>query len=745
MRRSFVDTRSEAKPVKQRASEVAGRQRDRLLAWLLGHPDFWLVVALAAFLRLWHIETTQFLDDQTYLMQLARGAFLHGAIPVTGIPSSIGTLNPPLSVYLLMPFTLFTANPLPIAIFIALWNTLGVALCYLFAERYFGRWAAATAALLFATCGAAVNYSRFIWQQNYLPPILALWAWTLYMGCVRGRRRWFVAHVVLLVVAVQLHPTTLLLAPVTLVGLLLAPTSARPSWREYLLAATILVLLFVPTLIWQLVNSGSDLRVLAHYVLRGNQTNLDVFRYLFAALGTLSPNDFGPASPLASLAPWYPVLSAGTTILFVLGMVVLTVRVFKPAQAAWQANPTAPGATRMDQLRAGVLGLWRGLRASASWRANLLLWLMVVVPVALMVRHSNALTAHYLMVLYPSAFIAAGVGVQAVVGWARAQRIATDFRRALARATPIVAVVLLTLVAVIQSGLWMSYPATLAAGQFDAFRSYGYPLDEVQQADATLANMQQEQKAATMAISLPIEVRYRVPLDYLLVSEHPGRTDFTNDCLALPTASAGSSLLVTTQPPGPAGELAPKLPNARHVADVQVPGGAAWNVYSLSGTPPALADEQAITPIDFVDAAGNGLRLEAISTATTGLVRLRWRVLGSAGQPSGTPWYRIQPSALPDSSGQPVPLARTECQPTQWQAGQTVFTWASLGNLKAPPRSLALLVRGGTIGPRIVPFGPLHVLAARSGGKGLVTLPPSSGEKTADGALVLPLGVIGLP
>ncbi|HEV8191900.1 MAG TPA: glycosyltransferase family 39 protein [Ktedonobacterales bacterium] len=740
-----MDTLVTAKPVKERTSDVARRRRDRLLAWLLGRPDFWLVIALAAFLRLWHLEVAQFLDDQTYLMQLARGAFLHGAIPVTGIPSSIGTLNPPLSVYLLMPFTLFTANPLPIAIFIALWNAAGVALCYIFTERYFGRWAAAAAALLFATCGAAVNYSRFIWQQNYLPPILALWAWTLYMGCVRGQRRWFVAHVVLLVVAAQLHPTTLLLAPLTVVGLLLAPPSARPSRREYLLAATILVLLFVPTLIWQLVNSGSDLRVLARYVLRGNQTNPDVFRYLFAALGTLSPSDFGPGSPLTSLAPWYPVLSAGTTILFLLGVVVVTVRVFKPAQAAWQANIAAPGAKRVDQLRAGVVGLWRALHADPSWRANLLLWLLIVVPVALMVRHSNALTVHYLMVLYPSAFIVAGIGVQAVVGWARAQRTAADVRKTFARATPVVVAVVLTLVSVIHSVLWMSYPAMLAAGQFDAVLNYGYPLSEVQQADAALASLQREQKAASMAISLPTDARYRAPLDYLLVSEHPGRTDFTNDCLVLPATGSGLSLLVTTQPLGPAGDLAPKLPNARHVADVRVPGGAAWNVYLLSGTTPKLADERAITPIDFVDVAGNGLRLEAISTATTGLIRLRWTVLGSADQPSGTPWYRLQPSALPDSGGQPAPLARTECQPTRWQAGQTVFTWTPLGNLQAPPRSLALLVRGGTIGPRIVPFGPLHLLAARSGGKGLVTLPPSSGEKTTNGALVLPLGVIGLP
>src|SRR6185437_5128664 len=103
--RALVGTRMGTTSVAAHKDEVAGGRRAAVVAWLGSHPDFLLAVALAAFLRLWHIETTQFLDDQTYLMQLARGAFLHGAIPVTGIPSSIGTLNPPLSVYLLMPFT----------------------------------------------------------------------------------------------------------------------------------------------------------------------------------------------------------------------------------------------------------------------------------------------------------------------------------------------------------------------------------------------------------------------------------------------------------------------------------------------------------------------------------------------------------------------------------------------------------------------------------------------------------------
>jgi len=76
----------------------------------LRHWELWL--ALGTLLRVWRLDLTQFLDDQTGLMVLARQGILRHALPITGIPSSIQALNPPLSIYLLMPFTAFSANPL---------------------------------------------------------------------------------------------------------------------------------------------------------------------------------------------------------------------------------------------------------------------------------------------------------------------------------------------------------------------------------------------------------------------------------------------------------------------------------------------------------------------------------------------------------------------------------------------------------------------------------------------------------
>lgn len=732
----MVKVEVNARPVDGTAIGVGERPWATGYAWLR-YPDFWLALALAAALRLWHLELTQFLDDQTYLMRLARGAFLHGALPVTGIPSSIGTLNPPLSVYLIMPFAAFTADPFPSVVVIALWNVVGVGLAYIFTWRYFGRWAAAAGALLFATSGAAINYSRFIWQQNYLPPVLALWAITLYAGVVRGQRRWFVAHALLLVVGILLHPIAAMLLPVTLLGLLLAPRSARPPLRSFVIVVGIVLLLLAPTLVWQAASGGSDIRTLAHYFTTRGSFSLDVFKMLYSALGALDPLDFGPDAPYAGIAPFYTLLNVGTAVFFALGVLALTLRVAAPLPAVWRASAPA-GASWRARLRPAGLALWRRLRAEPVWRAHLLLWLTVVVPILAMVRHSNELFVHYLMVLYPFAFIVAGIGAVALAGWLRGPRLPALVTKAL----PAAVTLLVVLVVAGQAAEWPLYPASLASGRFAAYDGYGYPLAEVRTLDSALTTLQRDQRATSVYLSLPQDVRYRAPMEYLLLSERTNRTGTGASCLMLPAPGESPALLAIIGPASPASALAATLPNARPAGQIALAGAAPIPVYALSGAVPPLAGETALTGAAFVDASGNGLRLDAIAHEADGSLRLRWTVLGSADRPSGTPWYRVNTQAV-QSDGTAKPLNRTECRPNEWRAGQTVFTWIPLGATPAERQavqSVTLQVLGGTFGPRTVPFGPVTLLAGRDGGDPLAVLPATGAPNvTAQGKLVLPV------
>lgn len=718
-----------------RASVAPAASRWRMLRFVwLRHPEFWIAVALATLLRLWHIDLSAFLSDQAELMQLARGAWAHGGLPVTGIPSSIGTLNAPLSVYLLMPFALFDKNPLAATISIALWNVAGVALCYIFAHRYFGRIVAASSAVLFASCAAAVQFSHFIWQQNYLPPIMALWILTLYLGCINGRRGWFVPHVVVLVMAIQLHPIVALLIPVSLVGLILTPRQAMPSRREWALAVGAALLLFAPTLLWEALSRGSDLRAFAHYLQRPGSFNLDVFRMLYGILGAPALDEFGPQSLFAQMGSWATALNIAAVLCFVAGMAVLTERLFRVGILVWRdGTATATDLSQKTRLRSGALALWRGLRAEPTWRAHLLLWLWVVVPIVLLLRHSSDLIVPYLLLLYPAVFIAGGFAVQAAFRMAEKWIPRAAFARQVAPACILTALTVLVLAQGFQSAL---FSATPAYGPFDAFLSYGYPLAEAQQIDTALSALQSEQHARAIFLTLPEAVRYQLSYDYLSISEHSDRVGSPANCLLLPAPDEEPALVVATLPAGPANTMLSSLPELAPVANLAMAGSDDIAVYQMAGTLPPLLGERTLTPATFADAAGNGLRLDAVALQPDGQLRFRWTVLGSATTSQGTPWYYIA-SAVRDASGATHALPHTECRPTRWHAGETLFTWAAAG--AATGVQTVLLQVRASIYSSTAQAGSVRLLTGHVATTPTTLLRPSSGTVTPNGALTIPL------
>lgn len=728
------------------------------------HWEFWLAVALAAFLRLWRSDLAQFLDDQAGLMRLARAGILQGALPVASIPSSVGTLNPPLNVYLLMPFAYFSQNPLPAVISIAVWNVLGVALCYPFALRYFGRRDAATAALLFATCGAAVNYSRFIWPQNYLPPLTVLWAITLYAGCVLGRKRWFVANATLLLLMALLHPVAALLIPVTIIGVFLAPQ--RPRWWEYAVFALIAGILLAPSLIWEYLSGASDLRRLAHFATGQGTFDFSIFHNLYLALGAPGFADFGPTSLFYPYRQITPVINIVAALVFVVGYLALTLRVWRPALAIWRTTSPTPapadanGAQGADHSaptfalayrratprgRLGLawrwaLAVYRGLRAKAGWRAEALLWLWVSVPLAALIHHSSPLYVHYLILLYPAAFLVAGFGAQDVPRWLagrqRARRspfallgegivappgIATAAPR---WATVVVGMALVALVAA-QAAQSSLYTASIRSPGFQAFVGYGYPLSAVQQLDSEITTLERQQGATNVVILTAAPQRYRAALEYLLVSEHPDRVSLTENCLLLSAPSAGPTLIVDAVAPGTvsqAADLLPGLPNVRRAGSLPILGSAPLQAYLAQGATPTLPGEAPLA-VSYRDQQGDGLTLLGAAPTAPGVLRLRWRIDTA---PAGH-WFRV----AAQSSGQPTAgvsaataqAEKDDCQPTRWSSGETLFTWTSYPT--TTPGALTISLAAGTLGLDAPTLGPLRFLADTPPPGALVPLAPS--------------------
>jgi hypothetical protein len=684
--------------------------------------DFWLALALGATLRLTWLNLTQFLDDQTRLMALARASVTHGLIPLTGIPSSIHTLNPPLSVYLLLPFAANTADPMPAVVCIALWNVAGVGLCYMFTLRYFGRRLAAVSALLFATCGAAINYSRFIWQQNYLPPLLTLWALTLYLGCVEGRRRWLTANVALLALAAQLHVVALLLTPVTLIAVALAPR--LPRWRVWLTSALALIALAAPTLLWETLSGFSDLRVARAFALSPTHVNAAVFYYLFLAIGSPDASVSGTAVP-------FLVLNVIATLLFAAGWLVLTARVWRPARAlAWRGDLPYSAA-----LRAWLAALYHGLRASAPWKINTLLWLSVTLPVGLLIPHSVNLFAHYLMALYPTAFIVSGIGALAILDWLSRAAGGPGVRWGAWSA--------LALLLIARSAQWLSYPASLTnAATFHAYATsgydYGYPLATIQGGADELARMQARTGAGGVEVITPSDPRYRLPADYIFAGGRADWVTLTPDCALLPSASSSASWLVTAvTPTAPALALLASLPSARAIGTYHMTGGPDYPAYQVTGQASAPAGMRTVDPDVFSDGQGDALQIEGVAALGGSSLAVRWRVISLRASATEKRYVTVTASA----GGR---VGSTTCEAQRWQTGETLYTIIPLAGARD---DIQLVLSSGTHGLDIRVAGGLRFLSALDGGAPAQPMKASLMETTGsqlaaqintDGSITIP-------
>ena len=751
----------------------------RAVAWLaripwVRYPEFWVIVLVAALLRLWLLDHSQWLDDQAQLLTLARDAWLHGALPITGIRSSIGTLNPPLSVYILMPFFLFTKSPLPALIGLALWNIFGVALCYIFALRYFSRRAAFCSALVFACCGAAINYSRFIWQQNYLPPLLLLWAFTLYAGVVRGRRNWLALHLLLLAMIISLHPTGLTLLAVTVVALLIAPH--WPTRRDALLGIGLVVVLLLPTILWELTSGFSDAQLLRQFSQQPPVIDVDVFHAIYHLLGAPAYPGPGTNTPYpaildtalyAHIGGLNVVIQNLAMALYIVCYLVLTVLTLAPLRRVRVGTTSA--ATGWRRVWGWLLALRAALQADARWRSYLLLWVWLTIPPLTMLRHGKTVQPHYLFILYPAFFLSVGVAVDAMirVGPRVLSALRIHPRQTQAQLQRIIvggALAVVLLVALGQGAQSALFIAALGGNQVSTV-NFGYPLNQLLAADGALATIQRAQHANGIIVSMPS--RYTASaLDSTLIREEADRTGVTGDCLALPSAQAGSTLVVSTRAASLQARLLATLPNATRVQDIAMPGDEPLAIYRLSGPPPLLPDERALPSITWQSGDGSALRLVAGARIAPGVIQLRWVVeqwtiphdVNSADM-SATPWFELQvrPQAAAQggrgSAPTSAPVARATCQPTHLQPGETLFTWISTAwsangtslTAVAPPlptTPLALSVLHGTQALWQKQIGPLRALSAAPSGIPLAPMIVTS-TTGANGSYPLPITLTG--
>src|ERR1019366_746014 len=194
----------------ERAGEHPASVSEKGPAWYRSW-EFYVIVLLAVGLRLYRIDTAQYMTDHNTFYQMAHDAVANGLWPISGNRSSTGFLIPPLFIYLMMIPAAISPDPIAGNLFIALCNIAAVLLTYFFVRRYYGRLAGAIAALLYATAINVIVFSRGIWQADLLPLMMILLLFLLFRGVVQKKTYWFWPSVVLIAAMYQLHSTAVYL------------------------------------------------------------------------------------------------------------------------------------------------------------------------------------------------------------------------------------------------------------------------------------------------------------------------------------------------------------------------------------------------------------------------------------------------------------------------------------------------------------------------------------------------------
>ncbi|HLX39208.1 MAG TPA: glycosyltransferase family 39 protein [Ktedonobacteraceae bacterium] len=400
--------------------------RTSRLRVLLTTWELYPIVLLAAFLRFYQINVTEFDDDQVVLYRMAYNAVHNGLLPVMSNGASIGIAQPPGVIYLNMLPALFSANPLGGVLFVAFLTLLGVILTYFFTSRYFGRFAGTVAALLYGTAAAPVHYARFIWQPNMMPPFTMLFFFALFWGVIERRKGWLFPALALLGILYQMHEITLLLAVPLAIAMAFAYNTVR--WRDIIFALIALVIIFFPYLLWEFFSNFTDVHTVLIFAKQHSSINSQSIQFYRLFLVPFTQQPTYPGSLLLLLAPllsWLVYLMPALIIASIVASLVCIVMGVKRGtkmgqDGVGQEEPglgQAEAPTMVVSSQRSFKSRWFAFGANPYRGGLLLLVVWQVFPVVVLLRHAIDLHTQYFFVLMPGPFILLGIFAAQMVEW----------------------------------------------------------------------------------------------------------------------------------------------------------------------------------------------------------------------------------------------------------------------------------------------------------------------------------------
>ena len=742
--------------------------------------EIYPILFIAGFLRLFQNNTTEFDGDQATIFSMAHDAISHFLLPATSNIASIGIVNPPAIVYLLMLPAALSPNPLWAIVMVGLFNTAAVLLTYLFTRRYFGRPAAIIATLLYAAAAKVIEYSRFLWQQNMIAPFVLLFLFALYWGVVERRKGWLFPALLLLGILFQLHEiTTLLIAPF-LVALILAPGTIR--WRDLALGLISLFVIFSTYLLWEVATKFYDVQT----ALKVSKTPAHIdnqailFYQFFLSPFGLNPFDSPPRSPHSVLRPLAPILSWLQTILpllVVAGLVTVLILLLWPRLASARHEKTfnsedseeeqeeplwrpetkvdvrehdqmgeTERVARTDRLYAPLRFIWSHwsrLLASPYKCGLIVLLIWQIVPIAVLSSHSVSLYPYYFLMLMPGPFILIGLFIAKIFAWfyGLTQQSSSHANPRNQFPSPRHAIG-----GIVSSGIFM-LTAMLIILQLVG--SVAALIDDVQ-GNLGHGSTYNDLHSLQYALSQADQLAQRDHLNRVYIATDPYTQDSLNylaeqmrtpttlfdstRCLILPNPADGPAVLLTGPADGLTNALLSRFANATLVGQPPRLGSTPFQLYivkPLAGVAQSGTLNGFVQNLQLLDMHVQPFRFNHASWLVT-----RWRLLKNAHPSFRTSYNYILKAS--DNRGQVQEhLASSICTFTTMRAGdQLLVVFPSSATAISLPTSLIVTAQSFTVTPHNPVFGPFHLETIKNDQTSLLLL------QTAEYTLSITLPVI---
>ncbi len=683
-------------------NNVIHKIRFWLCAW-----EIYPIIIVAAFLRFYQLNTTEFDEDQAIIFRMAHDAIFHGLLPATSNIASIRIVNPPAVIYLLMLPAAFSANPLGGAVLVGLFNVIAVLLTYLFVRRYYGRLAGIIASLLYATASEPLLFSRFIWQQNLIAPFAILFMFALFRGVVERRKGWLFPALLLLGILFQLHETTIILFVPLLVALLLAPGTVR--WRDLALGIGSLFLIFFTYLLWEFSTKFADLSAILQMSKSRAQFDNQALTYyqLF-----LSPYAHVPTNmhtllyALVPLLKWsgliMPLLVAGGFAAAVLSIVV--------SRPAWESSHVQKHKPTQDDTGVPSLHpsgsntfrtIWIAFRSHPRRCGLALLLVWQVVPILILSRHSVPVYPYYLLMLMPGPFILIGLFLSWIVDWLR------QFGRQWSMLQYGVYAVACFVIIAQSAGTTASL-----LDQVSGNNLHGYTYNTLNSLQNALAEADHVARQRHLNhVYITTNQFTQVALRYLAEQVQTPTTLFdASRCLVLPNPADGPAVLLV----GPYDKLTSVLlgqfATSTLIDRPERLGGAPFQLFIVKPITIALSRSTSSQAVFLNNLQLLDKRVRHFSYDNSLWLATYWRLLRSASPGYRTTYTYAMRALLNGSHG---PGISSQCISTSMRVGDQLIVAFQVPRATVLPVSVTISATSYTTMPYNLPFGPFHLETIR--------------------------------